>query len=105
MGRVLMCMQGYARLAGFLGDGLSFAGSLCLAYDALFKRKEQAVAAQKLQIVIDFGDSAQNRDGATMTQDSIAEAELAKSVRWARVGAVLLAMGFLLLFLSRLWEL
>jgi hypothetical protein len=95
-------MESLGKIAGFAGDGLTFVGSLCLAVDALFKRREQAVLSAQRLVADDFRESAETRDGEAMTPVLIDERALAKSVRYAWIGAVLLALGFACLFVSRL---
>jgi hypothetical protein len=99
-----MAIEGVARAAGFLGDGLTFVGSLFLAVDALFKRKEQMLAARRSAIARDFPDSAQTKDGQLLTPAWIEEDALQRSILWARIGAVLLVLGFACLLVSRWCE-
>lgn len=99
-----MAMESVARVAGFLGDGLTFVGSLFLAGDALFKRKEQMLAARRGVIVRDFPGSAETKDGEPLTSVWIEEDALERLILWARIGAVLLVFGFACLLISRLCE-
>jgi hypothetical protein len=99
-----MAMEGVARAAGFLGDGLTFVGSLFLAVDALFKHKEQATLSKRKLVAEDFPGSAETRGGQPMTVRSLEATAMAKSVHFAWVGAILLSLGFACLFISRLCE-
>jgi hypothetical protein len=99
-----MDMAGVARTTGFLGDGLTFIGSIFLAVDALFKLRERKMLDRRRLVAMDFPGSAETRDGQPMTVKSIEERATAKSVHLAWIGAILLTSGFACLLISRWYE-
>ncbi len=97
----------YPAAIGFLGDGSTFAGSLLLAWDALWPARElqdvkQVIAVRSApalaKLTIDM-------DGQTLTTDEdVKLVFLLRRAQKAKVGAVLLAIGFAALLTARLIE-
>jgi hypothetical protein len=95
-------LKAHPKVLGISGDSLTFAGSISLAIDALFKKADQAYLAAARMIRRDFGRAAQTGDGSALDPEKEEQKSMDKAVRYAKIGAGLLAFGFALLLWGRI---
>jgi hypothetical protein len=92
----------HSKAIGITGASLTLAGGISLAIDALFKKREQIELAAAKLIKKDFPTVAQDAAGRQLDPHRIEQASIDKMVRFAKIGACLLVIGFAFLLLSRI---
>lgn len=89
-------------ILGFAGDTLTFFGGLILALDALGRDREFKKQQQLGEVVVDLKGIELTKDGIKLTGDkSIEHVFIRQSVRRALWGTAIMALGFVLLLVSR----
>ena len=94
-------------ILGFIGDFLTFAGGVVLAVDAALE--EQKLKKMRAWIeTIEAPELAQvilSRQGIQLkTKDEVERSFIRQSARHAKIGMIVLSIGFLFLFSSRISE-
>jgi hypothetical protein len=92
-----------SRTLGITGDSLTFAGSLVLALEALFKETERLSIDRKRTIVRNF-KYAEDREGRDLTDEAVERKWFKLWVFASRMGAMVLALGFAFLLATRILE-
>ena len=97
-------LTGDPKALGLVGDSITFAGSLLLAAEALWKKTERTAIATRKAVVEHF-PGAEDRDGNPLDVSAVQEAWLDQAKLYqVEAGALGLAIGFAFLLLSRLAE-
>ncbi len=92
-----------AKVLGLTGDSLTFAGSLVLALEALFKQTERLSINRKRTIVKNF-KYAEDAAGRNLTDAAVERKWFKLWVFVSRAGAIVLAVGFAFLLATRILE-
>ncbi len=96
-----------APLFGLVGDALTFAGGLILAFDAARQEKRFKKMRGKVDTFLSppFLRLKVVEDGVVLTDEKDVELTFIRhSVRSAKLGSILLAFGFAFLLVTRLLE-
>jgi hypothetical protein len=96
-----------AALFGFAGDGLTFCGGLILAIDAARQEKRFRKMRGKVHTYLapEFLRLKVEEEGVLITDEKDIELTFIRhSVWWAKVGTVLLTVGFTFLLITRSLE-
>lgn len=94
-----------SKVCGFLGDGLTFAGGFILALEALMREREFFRKKNWGQTVAILKKARITKNGVILTDDADVElAFIRQTATRALVGTVVLTLGFVCLFLSRLFD-
>jgi len=98
----------WAPVVGLVGDSLTFLGGLCLAREAILKGRESE-GVKKIVKTLKNPHLAKFKvemDGLRISDpESIETVFVHRNVKWAKAGAALLSIGFLLLLSLRISEL
>lgn len=95
-------VQAWKRAFGIFGDSLTFLGGLLLALEALYKKSDRQ-AIEDRQSILDLFPTAQDENGNPL---SISDLDKSLVSRWqaiARLGVVIMVLGFLCLLLLRIF--
>jgi hypothetical protein len=94
-----------SKILGFLGDATTLAGGITLAWEAITREKEFVDKKKWGKTVRVLKQARLTRNGVILSDDEHVDlAFIRQSAKRAVVGTVILTIGFVFLFLSRICD-
>jgi hypothetical protein len=92
----------HKKAVGIIGDSITFAGSLILALEAFFKKKER-VSVKNKRNLLKHTPYLKSSSGEQVTDEQIENKWIDLWLRLSKIGIFTLTAGFLALLLGRIF--
>jgi hypothetical protein len=92
----------HTKAVGIIGDSITFAGSLILALEAIFKKKER-VSVKNKRNLLKHTPYLKSRSGESVTNEQIEDNWIDFWSHLSMAGIITLTLGFLALLLGRIF--